>query len=316
MARRTRRRCEPRSQVAPAGVSAALYEGLSELPAFNPDDELDGDVVHPAVASMREAFAAADAVLLCTPEYAGTLPGSLKNLLDWTVGNGDLYEKPVAWLNVAPPGRGDGAQATLATVLRYVTRRRHRAGLSAGDDLARRRRTGRDDCRRRATRRPGSRSANDGRRRPRAAYPGRQMTLVDTVKQDLVSAMRAGEKDRVGALRLILSELQKAAKEGSDDELAVLRRERKRRLESATAFRDGGRSELADGEEAEARLIEGYLPAELSDDAVRAIVAAAVAETGARSAKDMGQVMKVAMPVVDGRADGKRVSALVREVLD
>jgi uncharacterized protein YqeY len=141
------------------------------------------------------------------------------------------------------------------------------------------------------------------------------MTLVDTVKQDLVSAMRAGEKDRVGALRLILSELQKAAKEGSDDELAVLRRERKRRLESATAFRDGGRSELADGEEAEARLIAAYLPAELSDDAVRAIVAAAVAETGARSAKDMGQVMKVAMPVVDGRADGKRVSALVREVL-
>ena len=141
------------------------------------------------------------------------------------------------------------------------------------------------------------------------------MTLVDTVKQDLVSAMRSGEKDRVGALRLVLSELQKAAKEGGDDELAVLRRERKRRMESATAFRAAGREELAAGEEAEARLIESYLPAELPDDSLRAIVAAAVVQTGARSPKDMGQVMKVAMASVQGRADGKRVSALVREAL-
>jgi uncharacterized protein YqeY len=141
------------------------------------------------------------------------------------------------------------------------------------------------------------------------------MTLVDTVKQDVASALRAGEKERVGALRLVLSELQKAAKEGSADELAVLRRERKRRLESATAFRDAGRAELAAGEEAEARIIETYLPAELPDDDLRAIVAAAVAERGAQSPKDMGQVMKAAMAVVDGRADGKRVSALVREAL-
>jgi uncharacterized protein YqeY len=141
------------------------------------------------------------------------------------------------------------------------------------------------------------------------------MTLVDTVKQDVASALRAGEKERVGALRLVLSELQKAAKEGSDDELAVLRRERKRRLESATVFRDAGRAELAAGEEAEARIIETYLPAELPDDDLRAIVAAAVAETGAQSPKDMGQVMKAAMAIVDGRADGKRVSALVREAL-
>ena len=141
------------------------------------------------------------------------------------------------------------------------------------------------------------------------------MTLVDTVKQDVASALRAGEKERVGALRLVLSELQKAAKEGGGDELAVLRRERKRRLESATVFRDAGRAELAAGEEAEARLIESYLPAELPDDDLRAIVAAAVAETGAQSPKDMGQVMKAAMAVVDGRADGKRVSAFVREAL-
>jgi len=142
------------------------------------------------------------------------------------------------------------------------------------------------------------------------------MTLVDTVKQDVAAAMRAGEKERVGALRLVLSELQKAHKEGGADELAVLRRERKRRLESATAFRDAGRAELADGEEAEARIIETYLPAELPDDDLRAIVARAVVETGAQSPKDMGQVMKAAMAVVDGRADGKRVSALVREALN
>ena len=84
---------------------------------------------------------------------------------------------------------------------------------------------------------------------------------------------------------------------------------------AATVFREAGRAELAAGEEAEARIIETYLPAELPDDDLRAIVAAAVAETGARSPKDMGQVMKAAMTVVDGRADGKRVSALVREAL-
>ena len=141
------------------------------------------------------------------------------------------------------------------------------------------------------------------------------MTLVDTVKQDVASAMRAGEKERVGALRLVLSELQKAAKEGHGDELAVLRRERKRRLESATAFRDAGRDELAAGEEAEARIIETYLPAELPDDDLRAIVAAAIAEIGAQSPKDMGQVMKASMARVAGRADGKRVSALAQEAL-
>jgi uncharacterized protein YqeY len=141
------------------------------------------------------------------------------------------------------------------------------------------------------------------------------MTLADTVKQDVASAMRAGEKERVGALRLVLSELQKAAKDGKGDELAVLRRERKRRLESAAAFRNAGRTELADGEEAEARIIESYLPAELGDDELRGIVAAAVAEIGAQSPKDMGQVMKAAMAVVGTRADGKRVSALVREAL-
>ena len=104
--------------VAPDGVSAVLYEGLAGLPAFNPDD--DGDNVPGPVAELRNEIAEADAVVFCTPEYAGTLPGSFKNLLDWTVGGGELYDKPVAWVNVANEGRGGGAQATLETVLGYV----------------------------------------------------------------------------------------------------------------------------------------------------------------------------------------------------
>jgi len=127
--------------------------------------------------------------------------------------------------------------------------------------------------------------------------------------------MKAGERERVGALRLVLSELQKAAKEGGDDEIAVLRRERKRRLDAAEQFRTGGRAELADKEESEAELIGGYLPAELSDAELTALVAEKVEQTGAASPKDMGKVMGAVMPAVGGRADGKRVSALVREKL-
>jgi len=131
----------------------------------------------------------------------------------------------------------------------------------------------------------------------------------------MTSAMKAGEKDRVGALRLVLSELQKAQKDGEGDELAVLRRERKRRLEAAEQFRGGGRPELAEQEEAEARIIEGYLPAELGDAELDAIVQAAIAETGAAGPKDMGQVMKAVMAKAGGRADGRRASARVREAL-
>ncbi len=127
--------------------------------------------------------------------------------------------------------------------------------------------------------------------------------------------MRAGEKERVGALRLVLSELQKAAKEGSDDELAVLRRERKRRLEAAKAYREAGREDLAEGEETEAKLIAGYLPAELSDERAAEIVEQAVRESGAQSPKDMGRAMGAAMAAVDGRADGGRVSGLVKAAL-
>jgi hypothetical protein len=138
---------------------------------------------------------------------------------------------------------------------------------------------------------------------------------MDQVRTDITSAMKAGEKQRVGALRLVLSELQKAAKEGSADEVAVLRRERKRRIEAAEQFRNGGRPELADQEESEAELIDGYLPAELPDAEIDALVSAAIDETGAREPKDMGRVMKAVMAKVDGRADGKRVSARVRDML-
>jgi NAD(P)H-dependent FMN reductase len=105
--------------LAPAGITPVVYGGLADLPAFNPDH--DGDLLPPAAAELRGEIAAAAAVLFCTPEYAGTLPGSFKNLLDWTVGGGEMYEKPVAWLNVAAPGRGGGAAATLASVLSYVS---------------------------------------------------------------------------------------------------------------------------------------------------------------------------------------------------
>jgi chromate reductase len=104
--------------LAGPGDQAVLYDGLSALPAFNPDD--DHDPLPPVVAELRAAIAAADAVVFCTPEYAGTLPGSLKNLLDWTVGGTELSAKPAAWVNAAAAGRGAGAIATLETVLGYV----------------------------------------------------------------------------------------------------------------------------------------------------------------------------------------------------
>jgi uncharacterized protein YqeY len=151
----------------------------------------------------------------------------------------------------------------------------------------------------------------------RAAYPFpiTDATLTDKVKADVAVAMKAGEKDRVGALRLVLSELQKATKEGDADELSVLRRERKRRLDAADQFRDGGRPELAEQEEREAELIAGYLPAEIGDDELDALVSDAISETGAGGPGDMGKVMGVVMSRAGGRADGKRVSARVREKL-
>ncbi len=142
------------------------------------------------------------------------------------------------------------------------------------------------------------------------------MALLEEVKSDVTAALKAGDKERAGMLRLVVSELQKAAKDGSaDDEVEVLQRERKRRLEAAKAYREGGREDLATGEEREAQLIDGYLPEQLPDEELRGIVGDAVAELGASSPKEMGKVMAVVMPKVQGRADGRRVSDVARELL-
>jgi uncharacterized protein YqeY len=141
------------------------------------------------------------------------------------------------------------------------------------------------------------------------------LTIAERIKSDLGTAMRAQDKERVGALRLVLSELQKDAKEGSGDEQAVLRRERKRRRDAEEQFREAGRDELAAHEAYEAELIEAYLPQQLSDDELEALVRAAVAETGASSPREMGAVIKHVMAAAEGRADGKKVSTLAREVL-
>ena len=108
--------------VAPAGVSTTYFEGLGALPHFNPDD--DHDPLPPAVTDLRSKIAAADALLFCVPEYAGALPGSLKNLLDWTVGGVETSDKPAGWINTSTAGGGAaGAHAELATVLRYTDAR-------------------------------------------------------------------------------------------------------------------------------------------------------------------------------------------------
>ena len=147
--------------------------------------------------------------------------------------------------------------------------------------------------------------------------------LLEQVQADTTAALKGGDRPRAQALRLVASELQKARKEAASaggaataaDDVAVLQRERKRRIEAAEAYREGGRSDLAAGEAAEAQIIEGYLPEQLSDEELHALVGDAVAETGASSPKEMGRVMSVVMPRVGGRADGKRVSAVVREKL-
>ena len=131
----------------------------------------------------------------------------------------------------------------------------------------------------------------------------------------MTTALKAGDRSRAGALRLVLSELQKAAKKGGDDELTVLRRERKRRRDSETAFRDAGRTELAAQEGDEAALIEAYLPSELSDAELEALVSRAVSETQAKGPRDMGAVIRHVMTAAGGRADGRRVSSKVKAAL-
>ncbi|HEX5610728.1 MAG TPA: GatB/YqeY domain-containing protein [Solirubrobacterales bacterium] len=141
------------------------------------------------------------------------------------------------------------------------------------------------------------------------------MSVLEQVQSDVRVAMKARDRERAAALRMVVDVLQQDAKLGKGDEVAVLQRERKKRVEAAEAYEDAGRAEQAAAERFEAELIEGYLPQQLSDKELAALVEEAVAETGATEQRQMGQVMSALMPKLGGRADGKRVSAAVRAKL-
>ena len=149
-----------------------------------------------------------------------------------------------------------------------------------------------------------------------------EQSLKDTVQHDLTTAIRERDQVRAGTLRLALTSITNEevsgteARELSDDEvLKVLAKEAKKRKEAATAYRDANRPELAEREEAEYAVLEGYLPAQLPDAELEEIVAKAVQDTGATGMPQMGQVMKAAQAVVAGRADGGRVAAVVKAAL-
>ena len=139
--------------------------------------------------------------------------------------------------------------------------------------------------------------------------------ILERIQADTREAMKAGQKDRVSTLRMITSALQQNEKEGDGDAVAVLQRERKKRLEAAGAYSEGGRAEQAEAERSEAETIAAYLPEQISDSELAAAVDDAITATGAASPADIGKVMGAVMPAVKGRADGNRVSATVRERL-
>jgi uncharacterized protein len=146
------------------------------------------------------------------------------------------------------------------------------------------------------------------------------MSLIARIEEELAAAMRERETERRDALRLILSSLRSAEKElqrplHDEEELQVLQRERKRRLEAAEAFRAGGREEQAEGEERELAVLEEFMPEPLTEEELESIVDDAIAECGATNIRDLGRVMADVMPQVAGRADGAEVSQLVREKL-
>ncbi len=146
------------------------------------------------------------------------------------------------------------------------------------------------------------------------------MSITERIQADATAAAKAQDRERLAALRLLLDSLNKEAKEarGTLDEqreIAVLKRERKRRVEAAEAFRKGSREDAATAEETEAAMIEEYLPAEISEEELEALIADALSETGAASQKEMGKVMAAVMAKAGGRADGRRVSELVRSKL-
>ena len=146
------------------------------------------------------------------------------------------------------------------------------------------------------------------------------MSLIARLERELTAAMKERDTARRDALRLILSSLRAAEKElqrplKEDEELQVLQRERKRRLESAEAFRDGGREEQAQAEEAELAVLEEFMPEPLTEEELERIVDDVIAEVGATSMRDLGRVMADVMPQIAGRADGSAVSQMVREKL-
>lgn len=142
--------------------------------------------------------------------------------------------------------------------------------------------------------------------------------MIDEIKAESTAALKAGDRQRVGALRMLVAALQKAEKDAPDGELsqeaseAVLRKERKQRIEAAEAYRAGGRSDRAEAEEGEIVVIDEFLPAALTQQELEAMVDEAIASTGASSMKDMGRVMGAVTQASGGRADGRAASALVR----
>jgi uncharacterized protein len=146
------------------------------------------------------------------------------------------------------------------------------------------------------------------------------MSLIARIEEELAAARRDRDAERRDALSLILSQLRSAEKElqrplHDEEELQVLQRERKKRVEAAEAFRAGGREEQAESEERELDVLEEFMPEPLSEEEIEAIIDDAIAECGATSIRDLGRVMADVMPQVAGRADGSAVSQLVREKL-
>jgi uncharacterized protein len=146
------------------------------------------------------------------------------------------------------------------------------------------------------------------------------VTITERIQTDLTAATKAQDRPRVAALRLLIDGLQKEAKQARGDldeqqEVAVLKRQRKQCAEAAEAFRKGGRADAAAAEESEVAIIDAYLPEQISEDELQTMVADALAETGAESQRDMGKVMSAVMEKAAGRADGRRVSELVKERL-
>jgi uncharacterized protein len=146
------------------------------------------------------------------------------------------------------------------------------------------------------------------------------MSLIEEIDEELKDAMKARDAERRDALRLILNALKTSQKElqrplSEEEELQVLQRERKRRVEAAEAFRSGGREEQASAEDRELEILEEFMPEPLSEDEVEEIVDDVIAEVGATSMADLGRVMADVMPQIAGRADGSQVSQIVREKL-